>query len=97
MEHLARYDIILMFRAIWNPGSVRYQLVDIPVDTLKRIDKVVVEAVGNRRGRRSLGANVVRDGERIFRVHFDASDGKCSIHNLGINHCAILEEWEVRL
>jgi hypothetical protein len=94
MEHLGRYDIILMFRALWKTGEVRYQLVDIPVDTLRRIDTVVLQPAG--RGQ-SLAADVIRDGERTFRVHFDASDRKCSIRGLGIQHCVILEEWDVRL
>lgn len=97
MEHLARYDIILMFRAVWNKTAVHYQIVDIPVETLRKIDKVVLGTVGRRAGRQSLAADVIREGERVFRVHFDASDGKCSIRNLGIQHCIVLEEWDVRL
>ena len=96
VDHLGRYDIILMFRAVWEAEAVRYQLVEIPVETLREIDKVVLEKVGRRKGRQSLGADVVRHGERVFRVHFDASDGKCSIRNLGIQHCILLEEWDVR-
>jgi len=97
MNHLARYDVILMFRAIWKSKTVHYQLVDIPVQTLKNIDKVVLQTVGKRQGRQSLAADVIRDGQRVLRVHFDASDGKCSIRNLGIQHCVVLEEWDVRL
>jgi hypothetical protein len=97
MDHLARYDIILMFRAIWGADAVRYQVLEIPVQTLRLIRDVVLETVGRRSGRQSLGADVIRGGERVFRVHFDASDGKCSIRNLGIQHCMVLEEWDVRL
>jgi Type II site-specific deoxyribonuclease len=97
MEHLARYDIILMFRAVWMEGAIHYQLVDIPVLTLRMIEKIVVEPVGRRSGRQSLAADVMRGEQRIFRVHFDASDGKCSVRNLRIEHCVVLEEWDVRL
>ena len=97
MDHLARYDLILMFRAVWKPKVIQYQLVEIPVETLRRVGKVTLQTVGKRKGRQSLGADVIRRGERLFRVHFDASDGKCSIRNLGIQHCVLLEEWEVRL
>lgn len=97
MDHLSRYDIILMFRAVWEKEAVRYQLVDIPVETLRRIDEILLQKVGRRTGRQSLATDVIRHGERIFRVHFDASDGKCSIRNLGIQHCIMLEEWSVRL
>jgi len=34
MEHLSRYDLILMLRAIWTLPIVRYQLVEIPVELL---------------------------------------------------------------
>jgi hypothetical protein len=96
-EHLARYDIILMFRAIWETGAVHYQLVEIPVTILRLIHSAKPETVGRRTGRQSFGADVTSEGERLFRVHFDASDGKCSIRNLGIRYCLVLEEWDVRL
>lgn len=96
MEHLGRYDVILMFRAVWEAEALRFQLVDIPVEMLRLIDDVSVQRVGRRSGRQSLAADVIRAKQRIFRLHFDASDGKCSIRNLGIEHCAILEQWEVR-
>jgi len=96
MEHLARYDIILMFRAIWEARAIHYQLVEIPVETLRLIKGVTLETVGRRSGRRSLGADVMSAGERLFHVHFDASDGKCQIRNLGLHHCVVLEEWDVR-
>ncbi len=97
MDHLARYNMILMFRAVWEAQALRYQLVEIPVEILRRLKAVRLETVGRRRGRQSLAADVTRQGERVFRVHFDASDGKCSVRNLGIQHGVMLEEWEVRL
>jgi hypothetical protein len=55
-----------------------------------------LEPAGHRRGRQSLGSDVTEQGEKIFRVHFDASDGKCSVRGLGIEHCVVLEAWDVR-
>ena len=95
-EHLSRYDVVLMFRAVWTPKAIHYQLVEIPVEILRRIGDVTLEPVGRRRGRQSLGADVLWHGEKVFRVHFDASDGKCSIRGLGLQYCGILEEWDVR-
>ncbi|MGH9327706.1 MAG: hypothetical protein ACRD2B_13635 [Terriglobia bacterium] len=94
MEHLSRYDVILMLRSLWAEDQVRYQLVDIPVTTLRKIEHAVFEAAG-RGG--SLGADVIESGERLFHVHFDASDRKCSIRGLGIKYCTVLVEWDVRL
>jgi Type II site-specific deoxyribonuclease len=96
MEHLSRYDVLLMLRTIWSPTTIHYQLVEIPVEMLRLIGKGRVEPVGHRRGRQSLGADVTRRAEKLFHVHFDASDGKCSVRGLGLEHCVVLEEWDVR-
>lgn len=96
MQHLSRYDVILMFRAVWEAKVIHYQLVEIPVEKLRLVGRVNVEPVGHRQGRQSLGADVSEAGKKVFRVHFDASDGKCSIRGLGIEHCSMLETWEVR-
>jgi hypothetical protein len=94
LEHLSRYDIILMLRAIWEPQTMRYQLVDIPVDLLRLLGECQPLSVGKRVSRRSLSADIVREGETLFRVHFDGSDGKCQIRNLRIQDCKLLLEWE---
>ena len=36
-QHLARYDVILMLRAVWRPPGIHYQLVEIPIDLLRLI------------------------------------------------------------
>lgn len=36
-------------------------------------------------------------GETLFRVHFDASDGKCSIRNLRVSDCEMLSKWDIRV
>jgi hypothetical protein len=94
LEHLARYDIILMLRAVWEPPLIRYQLLEIPVEMLKMIRTVDLHAVGKRKGRQSLGADVYQDGLTVFHVHFDGSDGKCQIRNLNIASCAMLLTWD---
>jgi hypothetical protein len=95
-DHLSRYDVVLMFRAVWEPDVVHYQLVEIPVEKLRLIGTASLKPVGHRRGRQSLGADVARRRKKVFRVHFDASDGKCSVRGLGIEHCVVLEAWDVR-
>jgi Type II site-specific deoxyribonuclease len=94
IEHLGRYDIILMLRAVWEPATMRYQLVEIPVSLLRLLGDCEPTPVGRRPGRRSLGADVVRGGKVVFRVHFDGSDGKCQIRNLRVEDCKLLLEWE---
>lgn len=95
LEHLSRYDIILMLRAVWQLPLIRYQLLEIPIERLKLIGKAHFEPVGKRKGRQSLGADVFRKGELLFHVHFDGSDGKCSIRNLPVDDCARLLDWEL--
>lgn len=94
VAHLSRYDTILMLRAIWEPHQMRYQLIEIPVHLLKLLETADFEIIGNREGRKSLGATVMRGNEAVFRAHFDASDGKCSLRNLHTRNCKVLREWE---
>ena len=94
MEHLSRYDTILMLRAIWDAERMSYQLVDIPIDLLRLLGTSHPTPVGNRSGRRSLGADVTHNGRVAFHVHFDGSDGKCQIRNLRIDECKVLLRWE---
>jgi len=95
LGHLGRYDIILMLRAVWELPLIPYQLLEIPVESLRLIAGAQVKPVGKRKGRQSLGADVLRDGELAFHVHFDGSDGKCSIRNLPVQNCILLLAWEL--
>lgn len=97
MEHLGRYDVILMLRAIWEEPVIHYQLVEIPVDLLRLMRKAKFSAVGKRKGRQSLGADVFRGKEKVCHVHFDGSDGKCQIRDLDIQHCLVLEIWDSQI
>lgn len=98
MEHLGRYDLIVMLRAVWELPLIHYQLLEIPIALLRRISEAEFAGVGRRAGRQSLGADAVAEGgERYFRAHFDASDGKCSIRNLPVNRCEMLLEWDYRV
>ncbi|MFB0516288.1 MAG: hypothetical protein ACETWG_06760 [Candidatus Neomarinimicrobiota bacterium] len=97
MEHLDKYDVILMLRAIWNPPLIHYQLLEVPVSLFRLIKAEGLSPVGYRKGRRSIGGDVYRDNIMIFHVHFDGSDGKCQIRNLGIIHCEMLLEWDLQV
>jgi hypothetical protein len=97
MEHLSRYDIILMLRAVWELPVLHYQLLEIPVDILRLIGTANLQPTGRRPGRRSLGADVSRSGEVVFHVHFDGSDGKCSLRGLRIQDCVMLAAWDLHI
>lgn len=95
-NHLTRYDLLLMLRAIWGESEIHYQLVDIPMDLLRLTEGSKLKEVGNRKGRRSLGGDITIDGEIAFHVHYDGSDGKCQVRNLSLARCRILGEWDQR-
>lgn len=94
LEHLSRYDRMLMLRAIWGDNSIAYQLLEIPLTLLRQIDTISFGKVGTREGRRSLGGDVLDNAQNVaFHVHFDGADGKCQIRNLRVEDCVILLEW----
>jgi hypothetical protein len=93
IAHINRHDRMLMVRTIWQEASFDYQLIEIPLDLLKRMATADFSEVGNRRGRRSIGADVMEGSERLFRVHFDGSDGKCQIHGFPVDRCRMLRKW----
>lgn len=94
IDHLSRYDHMLMLRAVWRQNMIHYQLIEIPLNVLKLIGGITVLPVGKRAGRKSMAADVFDQGEKIFRVHFDGADGKCQIHRLPVSRCRILLEWD---
>jgi hypothetical protein len=97
MEHLSRYDLILMLRAIWKEPLIHYQLVEIPVELLKLISAADIAPVGRRKGRQSLGGDVRVGDKLLFHVHFGGSDGKCQVRNLQIEQCNILLDWDLQI
>lgn len=97
MEHLSRYEHMLMLRAVWDDPVIHYQLVDIPISLLRRIKSASIEPVGRRKGRRSLGGDVLDESGRAFHVHFDGSDGKCQIRSLSIDRCRLLLSWDLQI
>jgi hypothetical protein len=94
LRHLAKYDHMLMLRAIWGKAVINYQLIDVPIDLLKRIKDVRVVPVGRRKGRCSQAGDFHDGKTRLFRVHFDGADGKCQIKNLLVSRCQTLLEWD---
>jgi hypothetical protein len=95
LEHLNRYDIILMLRAVWELPLIHYQVLEIPVETLRLIETVNLQPA---RGRgRSLRATVTRENQPVFNVFFDATDRKCVIRNFQSANCAMLAAWDVQI
>ena len=92
MEHLSRYDLIFMLRAIWREPLIHYQLVEIPVDLLKLIGAADIAPVGRRKGRQSLGATCVRETRFYFTSILTGRTGsvRCGIFRLNnVIFCSI--------
>jgi hypothetical protein len=94
LDHLTRYDHILMLRAIWREGGIHYQLLEVPIPLLQLLTNTTVQPVGRRKGRQSMAADVYFKDQKVFRVHFDGADGKCQIHRLPVRECLLLREWD---
>lgn len=95
LSHLARYEGILMLRAIWERDNfIDYQLLEIPLVLLKKMETCEVLPVGKRKGRKSLGCDVLEGSEVLFHVHFDGADGKCQLRKLRVDRCLMLAEWQ---
>jgi hypothetical protein len=94
ITHISRHDKMLMLRAIWKPKAIEYQLLDIPLQVLRRMKGAEFREVGKRPGRRSFGAEVIEGDKRIFRVHFDGADGKCQVQDLLVSSCRMLRQWQ---
>ncbi len=95
LEHLSRYDRVLMLRAVRTaPATIHYQLIDIPIPLLTLMRGIDLRPVGRRITRRSLAGDVFDGDERVFHVHFDGTDGKCQIQRLLVSRCTMLLEWD---
>ena len=101
LEHLSRYDHILMLRAVRTKAgiaaggdSIHYQLLDIPISLLALMRGVGLAPVGRRSTRKSLAGDVSDGQQKVFRVHFDGTDGKCQIQRLLVSRCETLLEWD---
>jgi len=99
LSHLSRYDYILMLRAIWEKDKpvIHYQLVEIPIALLKKIEEAKLTKVERRKEKQSLAADIYDKDKKVFRVSFDATDGKCTIRNLQISECQVLTTFGVRI
>lgn len=64
---------------------------------LRLIETAKPQPTGRRAGRQSLGADIFKDGEILFHIHFDGSDGKCSLRALHVRDCVMLATWDLQI
>lgn len=103
--HLRKYERILMLRAFRlkrdpsrHQPSVRYDLVEIPVEVLMRITDLPASEFQEPSRVNSSGANVVdANGERLFRLTLDGADEKVTIRSLLVDACFEHGSWTAPL
>jgi hypothetical protein len=95
--HLLRYERVLMLRAFPQPedGNIRYDLMEIPVDLLRQVDRVAPAAFTPRTTNGSTSADVVLNGRNVFRLRLDGSVEKVTIANLDVEACRFHASWTV--
>ncbi len=97
MRHLSGYEHMLMLRAVWEEQVIHYQVVDIPMDLLRLIGQANITEVGKRGTRKSIAGDVYRGTDKVFRVHFDGTDGKCQVQRLARGFCQTLFSWDYQV
>jgi hypothetical protein len=96
-EHLARYERLVMLRSWPGADSVHYTLVEIPKDVLMLATGLVGDDFEPKNEKGSSGADVFKDGVRVFRLWLDGSVEKVRVHSLRCDHCIVRARWRVPL
>ena len=105
LEHLSRYDIIFMLRALWRLPLIHYQLLEISIGSLAAMGDATFEPVGHRKGRHSIGAE--RASSLISTIRHFASTSMARMANArsGVSpeqparcfRSGMLQEWDVKV
>jgi Type II site-specific deoxyribonuclease len=96
-EHLERYERIVLLRGRREADSVAYALVEIPRDLLMLIAELRADDFEPKNRYGGSGADVYRDGVRVFRLFLDGSVEKVRVFSLRIDHCTVRARWRVPL
>ena len=96
-RHLDEYDRVVTLRAIDQETSrIRYDLVEIPTDVLRRIEVLTPQDFSEPTVNGSSSADI-RDstGRRLFKLRLDGSVEKVTISGLLIACCVTHASWTV--
>ena len=97
MRHLHEYDRVFTLRAYDTARDrVRYDLVEIPLALLLRVETLRPADFSPRTSNGSSSATVLdSDGRPAFRVRLDGSVEKITITGLPVSKCVIHASWTV--
>lgn len=97
LSHMESYEKIFSLRAIRKAPSWKYELVEIPTETLKLAVGGELEMKLNSKQFPKPGYCYVRNeqGETIFNLYFDGGgERKLQIKNLHKEYCQVHAVWE---
>lgn len=103
-SHLDRYERILILRSFDNKdkslfqrnGFRRYDLIEIPVDLLRRVTEVPADEYSDLTDKGTSHATVYsRDGRTLVELNLDGSDAKAQIRKLLVEACFNHARWIV--
>lgn len=103
-SHLDRYERILILRSFddgdrslfQKNGFRRYDLIEIPVDLLKRVTEVPANEYSDLTEKGTSHATVYsRDGRTLVELNLDGSDAKAQIRKLSVEACFTHARWIV--
>ncbi|MCZ8016226.1 MAG: hypothetical protein O9274_11050 [Limnobacter sp.] len=97
-NHLSHYERILTLRSFVSDTKITYQLVEIPMEVLKSIARLIDLDFSERTGNGSSSATVRGDdGSPMFTLSLDGSVEKITVRTLSIRLCTIHAVWDINL
>lgn len=99
LHHLSQYTRMITLRGFDRPNdnSVFYELLEIPLDVLRACGELRAADFSPRTANGSSSATVCYEGSPAFRLVFDGSVEKITVHNLSRSVCIPHGEWRVPL
>ncbi len=95
VRHLLQYNRVLMLRAFSVPIGVRYDLIEVPIDLLLRMQQLTADQFREKTTGGGSGADVMSGDTRLFSVRYDGSVEKVTINNLLTEFCVSHGSWVI--
>jgi hypothetical protein len=93
-KHLHHYARIITLRAFDVPGGkVKYSMIEIPLDLLKKITALTASDFGEPTPQGGSSATVEDKGQKAFTLRLDGSDQKVTIAGLRVDLCIRHADW----
>lgn len=96
LSHLDEYERIIVFRAFDVEGpAVEYELIEIPVELLRKMENLTHDCFSKRTKNGSSSAKVSLGGKVAFQLSFDGSVEKVTIRSLLVEYCRKHASWVI--